>query len=419
MFDSNFWSEIASTIKKNRTRTFLTSLSVFWGVLIFIFLIGIGNGLSNAMKNNFASDATNTIWIYQGVTSEPWKGTKPGRRIRFDNHDLEYIKQNFENVALVSGRFWLPYDDISISYKNEFSSYSINAIDPDFEILEHSNVTHGRFINDIDIQDTRKVAVLGQPVVDKLFKDQDPIGEFIKINNAMFRVVGIYEEVNERENRRVYIPRTTAQKIFNGGNDVHNIAIGTGNASPIEVKILEQKIRNYLSRRHVFDPEDKKAIHLNNLLEEYTKTIGVFNAITYTVGFFGIFTVFAGIIGISNIMLITVKDRTKEFGIRKAIGATPLNIILMVVMEAILITAVAGYFGVVIGVGLLTGIDALMDMIIANSPSDQPVMFQDPGINLGVAVIATVALVVSGAIAGLIPAMNAGKVKPVVALRDE
>ncbi len=400
-------------------RTLLTSLSVFWGILIFIFLIGIGNGLSNAMKKNFSSDATNTIWLHQGTTSKAWKGTKPGRRIRFDNYDLEYIANNFEGVELISGRFWLPYDNISISYKNEFSSYEINACDPDFEIIENSNVITGRFINDIDIQDNRKVAVLGQGVVDKLFKEQEPIGEYIKINNVMFRVVGTYKEDNERENRRVYIPRTTAQKIFNGGQDVHNIAIGTGTTSVLDAKVLETNLRNYMSRRKVFDPEDKKALHISNRLEDYTKTLGIFNAITYTVGFFGLFTVFAGIIGISNIMLITVKDRTKEFGIRKALGATPMNIVMMVVVEAVIITTAAGYMGIVVGIGLLTGADAIMEMIIANSPPDAPVMFRDPGINMGVAVMATAILVMAGAIAGLIPALKAGKVKPVIALRDE
>lgn len=400
-------------------RTILTSLSVFWGILIFIFLIGIGNGLSNAMKKNFSSDATNTIWLHQGTTSKAWKGTKPGRRIRFDNYDLEYIATNFDAVEHISGRFWLPYNDISISYKNEFSSYEVNACDPDFEIVENANVITGRFINDIDIKDTRKVAVLGQGVVDKLFKEQEPIGEYIKINDAMFRVIGTYKEDLERENRRVYIPRTTAQKIFNGGQDVHNIAIGTGNSSVLEAKILETKILNYMSRRKIFDPEDKKAMRISNRLEDYTKTIGVFNAITYTVGFFGLFTVFAGIIGISNIMLITVKDRTKEFGIRKALGATPLSIVMMVVVEAVIITTAAGYMGIVAGIGLLTGADAIMDMIIANSPPDSPVMFRDPGINMGVAITATAILILAGAIAGLIPALKAGHVKPVVALRDE
>ncbi len=421
MFDSNLWSEIASTISKNKLRTFLTGLSVAWGIFMLILLLGAGNGLSNAMKENFSGDATNSISFWRGTTSKPWKGTKQGRRVRFDNHDIEYIKNNFANVDKISSRFWLPYN-VSVSYKNEFSSYTVNACDPDMQFLEQAIVQTGRFINDIDNQKSRKVAVLGTDVVKKLFKDdQDPLGEYIKINDAMFKVVGTYKDNNNWDNKIVYIPRTTAQKIFNGGNQIHAFIVGTGDASAAEAIMLEENIKGYLSRRHVFDPKDDKALYTYNRLDDYTRTLKVFSGISLFVSVIGIGTIIAGVVGVSNIMLITVRDRTKEIGIRKAIGATPRNVIFMVVLEAIIITTIAGYIGMLAGIGLTEGINALIEKSIAMRPPDvqSANAFRNPTIDLGIAAGATLLLIISGAIAGYIPARKAAKIRPVVALRDE
>ena len=421
MFDSNLWGEIASTISKNKLRTFLTGFSVAWGIFMLVVLLGAGNGLSNGMKENFSGDATNSIWIYRGSTSKAWKGTKPGRRIRFDNADMEYIKNNFDKLELIAGRFFIPYDNISVTYKNEFSSYEVSACDPDLEFLEEANVQKGRFINDLDIQKSRKVAVLGFNVVQKLFKDVNPIGEYIKINGAMFQVVGTYKDKDTYDNKRVYIPRTTAQTIFNGGNNIHNIAIGTGDASPLEATMLETNIRNYLARRHTFDPEDKKAIYISNRLENYAKTLKVFQGISIFVTIIGIGTIIAGVVGVSNIMLITVRDRTKEIGIRKAIGATPGSVVFMIILEAVIITAIAGYIGMISGIFLMEGISSAIESQLALRPPDStdPTMFRNPTIDFSIAMGATALLIIAGTLAGFFPARKAAKIKPIVALRDE
>lgn len=421
MFDANLWGEIAATIKKNRLRTVLTGISVAWGIFMLIVLLGAGNGLSNGMRENFAGDANNSIWIYQGTTSKEWKGLKAGRRIRYDNEDVEYIRRNLEHTELVSARFWLPFNNLSVSYKNEFSSYEVNAVDPEIEFIEECNVKQGRFINDIDNNNFRKVVVLGHDVKKKLFKDQDPIGEYVKINKAMFQVIGTYKDANNRDNKRVYIPRATAQKIFNGGNRVHSIAIRTGIATPLEVKKLENELLQYFSRKYSFDPADKKAIRISNRLDDYTRTLQVFTGITVFVLIIGIMTIISGVVGVSNIMMITVRDRTKEIGIRKALGATPANVVFMVILEAIIITSVAGYIGMVAGIGLMEGVNVVIEQSLAQIPEDsnQPTMFRNPTINVSIAAGATLLLVVAGTIAGFIPARKAARIRPVVALRDE
>ncbi len=408
MFDIDKWQEIVATIRKNKLRTFLTGFSVAWGIFMLIILLGSGRGLENGIQQQFERDASNSIWIYRGQTSMPYKGLKPGRRIRFTNDDFDYSKREIKNVENLSSRLSV-FQQRNLSYKNEYGNFDIIGVHPGTKALENVDILEGRFLNEIDVSSSRKVVAISTDVKKALFKDQPFLGEYIKINNIPFKVIGLFEDSSERDNRRVYIPVSTTQKIFTGGREIQNLAFTTGDASMKESLEIEDEIRTNFAQRHNFNKDDQRAIYINNNVEEYQKFQNLFAGIRLFVWIIGIGTIIAGIVGVSNIMLIVVKERTKEIGIRKAIGATPTSIIGLVLLESILITSFAGYVGLVLGVGLLELI----------SPHIQSDFFTNPEADFRIAVSATILLVVSGAVAGFVPARKAAKIKPVEALRDE
>jgi len=408
MFDIDKWQEIFATIRKNKLRTFLTGFSVAWGIFMLIILLGSGRGLENGVRIQFERDATNSIWIYRGQTSMPYKGLKPGRRIQFTNEDYDYSKQEIKNIENLSARLSV-FRQRNISYKSEYGNYDIVAVHPGTKVLENVEIIEGRFVNDIDVKSSRKVVAISTDVKKALFKEEEFLGKYIKINNIPFKVIGLFEDSSERDNQRVYISVSTAQKVFTGGNEIHNLAFTTGDATMEESMKIENDIRSKYSIRHKFDKNDQRALFINNNVEEYEKFQNLFAGIRLFVWIIGVGTIIAGIVGVSNIMLIVVKERTKEIGIRKAIGATPGSIIGLVLLESILITAFAGYVGLVLGVGLLELI----------SPHIQSEFFTNPEADFRIAVSATILLIVSGAIAGFVPARKASSIKPIEALRDE
>ncbi|MDA3953002.1 MAG: ABC transporter permease [Bacteroidales bacterium] len=408
MFDLDKWQEIISTIKKNKLRTFLTGFSVAWGIFMLIILLGSGKGLENGVTKQFERDATNSIWIYRGQTSMPFKGLKPGRRIKFTNDDYDYSKREIKNIENLSSRLSI-FQQRNISYKNEYGNYDIVAVHPGTKSLENVDVLEGRFINDFDVNANRKAVAISTVVRTALFKDGDFMGKYIKINNIPFKVIGLFEDSSERDNQRVYIPVSTAQKIYTGSREIHNLAFTTGDASMEESLEIENEIRDKFAMRHKFDKNDQRALFINNNVEEYQKFQSLFAGIRMFVWIIGIGTIIAGIVGVSNIMLIVVKERTKEIGIRKAIGATPGSIIGLVLFESILITGFAGYVGLVLGVGVLELI----------SPHIQSEFFTNPEADFRIAVSATILLIFSGAVAGFVPARKAASIKPIEALRDE
>ena len=413
MFDIDKWQEIFSTIQKNKLRTFLTGFSVAWGIFMLIVLLGSGKGLENGIHSNFDADAANSIWIFPGQTSIPYKGIQPGKYVRFTNEDYERLKREIKNLERISSRYDIRGNDL-ISYKNEYGSFGINTVHPDMEFIENSFPIKGRFINNIDIEKSRKVAVIGDLVEEALFKNGKlPIGEYIKIQGIPFKVVGVYSENsnNDGERRRVYIPISTAQMVFNGGNRVNNIALSVKDMTLDESKQFEEKLKASFAANHNFDKEDDRAIFIRNNQENIKEFQNAFQGIRLFIWIIGIGTIIAGIVGVSNIMIIVVKERTKEIGIRKAIGATPWSVVSSVLQESILITSFAGYIGLVLGV-------ALMEIIAKNVPADS-MMFKNPEIDMNVAISATILLIISGTFAGYIPARRAAKIKPVVALRDE
>lgn len=416
MFDIDKWQEILATIKKNKMRTFLTGFSVSWGIFMLMILLGSGNGLSNGVAANFMNDAVNAMWIWSGKTTIPYQGMQAGRNIRFYNQDFDNVSL-LAGVESISGRFSL--GNTRYSYNNESGDYSTITCHPDLKEVENLVLNEGRFINKIDIIQKRKVVVLGADIKTALFKDSAAIGKYVKVNNVLFKVVGVSTEPGSTRNRNAYMPVSTAQIIFNGSNRLHSLALTIDASTLEESQLIEEEIRAILSERHKFDPKDESAIGLFNKLETYIQTMKIFQAIKIFIWIIGIGTLIAGIVGVSNIMLIVVKERTKEIGIRKAIGASPSSVISLIMLESIMITTIAGYIGLVLGTGLMEMINYLMTQSAGPSPSQGESIFMNPTVDINIAISATILLIVAGAIAGYIPAKRAASIKPIVALRDE
>lgn len=410
VFDIDKWQEIFETIRKNKLRTFLTGFSVSWGIFMLIILLGSGTGLQNGVEEQFAGDAINSIWIGGGMTSMPYNGLKPGRFIQFDNSDYELIRKEIKNVENVSGRldFWT---SSPVNYKNEYGQFDLKAVHPDHRKVENVKITEGRFINDLDIEKCRKTAVIGRLAKDALFKGEDPVGKYVKINGISFVIVGVFEDARDQEMMRVYLPISVIQKIFTGRDDIGVLTMTTSNGVSSDKSIeIADEVKMKLAEKHKFSPDDQRALWINNNAENYQEFQNLFNGIRLFIWIIGIGTIIAGIVGVSNIMLVVVKDRTREIGIRKAIGAPPHSAISLVMQESVLITAFSGYFGLVLGVVVLELADRFM-------PPNE--FFARPEVNLNVAVSATLLLIISGALAGFFPAMRAAKIRPIEALREE
>jgi len=416
MFDIDKWQEIFATIKKNKMRTFLTGFSVAWGIFMLMILLGAGNGLSNGVSSNFMNDAVNAMWIWQGKTTLPYEGMKTGRNIMFYNQDQEVV-QKVPGVGVSSGRYFM--GNTRYSFGKESGEYTTITCQPALRDVENIQIEKGRFVNQIDIDQNRKVVVIGADIKTALFKDAEAIGEYVNINMVPFKIVGICTEPGSTKNRNAYMPLSTAQMIFNGNNRLHNLALTINANSLEETKAIEEQIRGALGRQHKFDPKDESAIGLYNKLENYIQTMKIFQAIKIFIWIIGIGTLIAGIVGVSNIMLIVVKERTKEIGIRKALGASPSSVIGLILLESIMITTVAGYIGLVLGTGLMELINYFMVQSAGAATEQSETIFMNPTVDINIAIYATLMLIVAGAFAGYIPAKRAASIKPIVALRDE
>lgn len=411
IFDVDKWQEIFSTMKKNKLRTFLTGFSVAWGIFMLIILLGSGNGLENGVRKEFEGDATNTIWINSGQTSIPYKGLKAGRFIQFTNEDHDLVERETPNIEHISSRLTI-WQNNTLSYKNEYVNYDIISCHPGYGYYETLDVIEGRFINEDDVKEYRKSAAISTLVRDALFKTEDPMGKFIKVSGVPFKVVGVFTDIGgDRDMQRIYIPISTAQRVFNQGNRIFNLCITTKEVDVEGSREMAEDIRYTLAGAHKFDPNDQRAVYVRNNIEEFKRFLNLFASIKLFIWIIGIGTIVAGVVGVSNIMMIVVKERTQEIGIRKAMGATPWSIISLILQESILITAFAGYVGLVMGVGLLEMISPLFD----NSDT----FFKNPEVDIWIALGATMILVVSGALAGFVPARKAASIKPIEALRYE
>ena len=409
MFDTDKWQEIFETISKNKLRTFLTGFSVFWGIFMLIILLGSGKGLENGFQEEFEADAINSIWVYQGRTTIPYKGMKTGRFIQFSDDDHIALDGTIKGVENLSSRMWV--NDHTMVYGKEKGTYGVISTHPGGFNAENATIAAGRFINDIDIEKRRKVIVLGEPLRKQFFPNNDHVGKDLKVGGISFKVIGSFTDGGgDRDMRRGYIPITVAQTIYGRSRDVNNLSMTIGDATPEESKIIEQKIRDKLAALHQFSPDDKRAIWINNTTDQFMQIVRVLNAISLFVWIIGIGTIVAGIVGIGNIMMIVVKERTREIGIRKALGATPFSVVSLIIMEAIFITSIAGYMGMVAGVFTLEAVAGFVE---------NPGIFRNPEVDLNTAIIATLVLIFAGTLAGLFPAIKAASISPIEALREE
>ena len=407
MFDSDKWQEILSAMNKNKLRTFLTGFSVFWGIFILIILLGAGKGLEKGVMHNF-SDAKNAVYFWTGQTSIATHGLNIGRTIELKNDDLEMVQNNIPEVENVAGRISL-WKGL-VNYKDNYANLNIQAINPDYQKVENIWPIEGRLLNIPDENESRKVAIIGRRAKEQLSRDKTPVGEWVKINGVPFLIVGTFDDTSDRETERLYIPLSIAQKTFVSKNRVGTLVFTTGDASVDESEKTIEQTRNLIASKYRFAPEDNRALGNHNSLKDYQQTQSLFTGISLFVAIIGIFTIIAGVVGVSNIMIIVVKERTKEIGIRKALGASPISIVSLILQESVIITSIAGYLGLLSGVFLL-------EFIAKNMPASD--FFRNPGVDFSVAIGAALFIIVAGAAAGYVPARRAASIKPVIALRDE
>ena len=409
MFDIDLWREIFQSINKNRTRSLLSGFTVAFAILLFTILFGLANGLNNTFSKAFVDDAANAVYIRSGRTTKANKGLQAGRRIQFKNQDYDYIKSDFDpSIEFITSRV---YRNVLVNYKNEKNSYSVRAVHPDNKYVEKTKVTHGRYINQRDMKMANKVIIIGDLVREDLFLSEDPIGKYLNLSGIMYKVVGTYiDDGGDDEERLIHMPLSTAQQLY-GNNDyvdqinlTYNPQYNYDQAIDFSVA-LEKKLKE----RFTVAKNDQRAIRVFNMamqnkgINQMTSVLGILILII------GMGTLIAGVVGISNIMIFIVKERTKEIGIRKALGASPKAIIAIILVESVVVTTIAGYVGLLVGVGVLEWA----------GPSLKSYFITDPSVSRSLVIAATITLIAAGTIAGYIPAKKASKIKPIVALRDD
>jgi len=420
-FEFDTLHEILATMRESKLRTFLTGFAVSWGIFMLIVLLGSGNGLKNGITSNFGEESTNVMEMWARQTTIPYKGYKSHRQLVFTNREMEILKAQYPQIDKITGRI---FRNPVVSYGDEYGNYNLEGVMPDFKEINgvKINTGNGRFLNLIDMEQERKVIVISQKVADALFKKENPLGKWVKVDNISFQVVGIDTKASREQGGYCYIPHSTAQKIYNKANKTDNIRLTvTGLITKEENEDFEKQIRKTLSRILIVDPEDEQAIGIWNQAADYVQTMTIFSTIDLFVIFIGLCTLIAGIVGVGNIMVITVKERTREFGIKKALGATPGNILLSILLESVVITTSFGYMGMLFGMGLLQLVSLAFSGGGGAQENGEPAMtvFKDPSVDLNTVLLATAILIVSGLIAGYIPARKAVRIKPIEAMRAE
>ncbi|MCH5226004.1 MAG: ABC transporter permease [Muribaculaceae bacterium] len=406
MFD--LFREISQTLRNNRLRTFLTGIAVAWGIFMLIVLLGMARGVVNSFENMNWSKTSNRISIYQGTTSKPYKGYSSGRAIKPEMEDLDILKErNPDHVEKVTTYAFL--GNIVFSTSKDYMSVNPQGVYPEEGKIDNLNIIYGRFINEADLNYKRKTVVIDEKNAALLFGDAaKAVGQRIDGNGLSWLVVGVYRHDWRSD---IYMPFSTAKMLSGNDKYTSNMSVTIQNVETMEDgENAEKEIRTTLARQHEFAPDDESGLYFSNQFTSYLRNKAAFNILNLSVWIIGIFTLLSGIVGVSNIMFVSVKERTHEIGIRRAIGAKPRSILLQIVAESVVITTLFGYIGVVLGMVVTQFIAAV------TAGSD---FLENPTVSLQIALEVTIVLIIAGALAGLAPALKATKVKPVEALRDE
>lgn len=416
MFDFDSVREIFATIKKNKLRTFLTGVSIAWGIFMLILLLGIGNGFQNGVTSNFADRAQNSIQLWPGWVSMPYNGLPANRAIKFDAKDYDLIRNKLPNVEYVSVSI---RKSVTISYEKEYGIWDLEGVAPDVAKINTIPLEKdgGRFINMLDIQSKRKVIVISTEMQDILFKETNPLGKYVTVGDLAFQVIGIYKDKKGRNNPPAYTSFTTAQSLYNQGYGFGMIEFTvTGLNTEKANENYEKMVREKMGALHGFNPEDRSALYVRNTAADSLQAQQIFLAIKLFILVIGLASLMAGIVGVGNIMIITVKERTKEIGIRKALGASPISVLRLIIMESLFITSLFGFVGMMAGIGLT---ELLAMGLASGGASDGPTLFLDPTVDVWVVLSATGLLIGIGVIAGIIPASKAVRISPIEAMRAD
>ncbi len=415
MFSIERWQEIFEGLYKNKLRTALTGVSVASGIFILVILLGAGNGIQNGIQKQFEKDAANQISVWPGVTKKEYQGLGVGRQIQLRNADYDLATTLFKDYIEYKSAIFSVWSG-NIIYKKETGNYRVEGVHPDYQFIENASIVKGRYINHTDNSNYEKNVIIGQKVATDLFKNgEEPLGQELNVSGMIYKVVGIYTDPGgEREESRVFIPISTAQKAYSAGDSIRSMSFTMKSSVNFDSAIAEsneftQKLETFLKARHMVAPDDDGAIFINNSLEQAKNIYIITGGVQAFFWFVGICTIIAGVVGVGNIMLIIVKERTKEIGIRKALGASPFSIITMILQEAVFITVIAGFSGLIFGL-------VVWEVVAPYVEAD---FFTRPEVDFNVAITTLIILIVAGAFAGFVPAYRAAKIRPIVALRGE
>lgn len=419
MFDLDRWQEIWITITRNKMRSILTAFGVFWGIFMLVVMSGAGFGLENGVNSEVEGFAQNSAYFFGDLTSEPYKGFRKGRSWHMRNEDMGILTANIPEIRYISPVLFGGKGDNNTAYGDKYGSYNIKGFNPMYNFIEPQEMVYGRYLNEVDINDRRKVCIIGKKVYDEMFQPgENPLGKLLKINGIYYQVIGVNEpttQVNVGGNAResIILPYTVMQQTYNRGDALDCIAVTA--EDQIRIGDLEEKITSLLKAKHSIAPTDQRAIQSVNVEKQFRMFNMLFLGIRSLIWIVGLGTLLAGVVGVSNIMLVTVRERTKEIGIRRALGAKPAAILVQIMNESLVLTAIAGFFGLALGVGLLSIVDNAMTI----AAGGEPTFFKHPQLPFNTAIMASVVLLISGMMAGIIPAWRALQIKAIDALRDE